>query len=264
MRAALLAGAQAVSLYAAARLGGPWLRSAILPLLPDRPWADFVLDAAMLAAAAAVAFLLTRPLFGARSRLRPDGSSPPAPATASGALFVLGLFALALRIADPGYDAHELGGRGLDSPAALLGFLGILPLGVAVEEIVFRCCQSRLRVFLRPAPAAVAVAGGFAAYHWYPGWIWDRHGIETGLALVAGGLVLAASYEATASLPLLVAVHLIYDDLAVVQAWLNVRGAREAEAALFLLWLSVTGALAWRLGGLRFANPFARLRCVVR
>ena len=247
MKTALPAGAQAVTLFAAARWGEPWLRSAIVPLLPQHPVADLVLDAAMLAAAAAVAFLLTRPLFGARSRLRADGSARPALATASGALFVLGLLAVAIRIVDPAYDGLELGGRGLDSPAALVGFLTLLPPGVAVEEIVFRCCQSRLRVFLPPAPAAVAVAVGFAAYHWHPGWIWDRHGIETALALVAGGLVLAAAYEMTARLALLVAVHLAYDLLAVVQAWLNVRQAHAAEAALFVLWLSVSGALAWKI-----------------
>lgn len=255
--AAIVAGAQALALYAACVLGGPWLRSSILRVLPVRAWSDHLLDAAMLGAAGLVAFLLTRPVLGAHSRLgsggargsvHSGGSRARGLQAASAALFLLGLCALALRLADPAYDQLELGGRGLDSPAALAGFLALLPLGVAAEEVVFRSCQSRLRVFLRPRAAAVVVALGFAAYHWVPGFRWDRHRIETELALVAGGLILAAAYEKTASLPLLIGVHLIYDNLAVVQAWLNVGQAHGAEAVLFLLWLTVSGALAGTLG----------------
>jgi len=242
----IVAGVQAFALYAAYVLGGPWLRSGIIGLLPNRPWSDSLLDGAMLALVGLAAFLFTRPIFGTHGRLRSGASPMSGLGAASEALLLLGLLALALRIVDPAYDERELGGRGLDSPAALLGFLALLPLGVAAEEVVFRSCQSRLRAFLRPAPAAVAVALGFAAYHWVPGWTWDRHRIETEIALLAGGLVLAAAFEKAASVPLLVAVHLTYDNLAVVQAWLNVRGARGAEAALFLLWLAVSGTLAWR------------------
>jgi len=258
VRARIVAGAQALVLYGAVLFLGPILRARIIRLLPDRPWSDHVLDAAMLAALALAAFVLTRPLFGARGHPRPAPSFRSRFGAAGAALFALGLFALALRLVDPAYDARELGGRGLDSPGALAAFLTLLPLGVAAEEIVFRSCQSRLRIVLRPGPAAVTVALAFAAYHWYPGWIWDRHGIETELALLAGGLVFAVTYEVTASLPILVGVHLIYDNLAVVQAWLNVRQARSAETALFVLWLSIAGALAWKAGRPRLAKPFAR------
>jgi len=158
-------------------------------------------------------------------------------------LCLLGALALALRLIDPSYDAREFSLRSLEAPSALLEFLAALPFGVAAEELIFRSCQRRLRLILPPAPAVVAVALGFAAFHWVPWSPVDGHQIETLLGTFAGGLLLAAAYERTASLRLLIAIHLVYDCLAVAQTWTHVGDARGAEATIFIVWLAATGGL---------------------
>ncbi|MCI0657094.1 MAG: CPBP family intramembrane metalloprotease [Acidobacteria bacterium] len=161
-------------------------------------------------------------------------------------LFLLGLLALACRVIDPAFDEREFTLRGVTSSGILAELLAMLPFGVAAEEIVFRTCQNHLRRALRPAGAILAVSLAFALYHWVPGTPLDRHQIETLLATFTGGLVLSIAYERTASLPLLIVVHLSYDILAVVQGWLNVQHLRLAEACLFLLWIAPAGLLVWR------------------
>src|SRR5437773_3785096 len=140
-----------------------------------------------------------------------------------------------------------MGLRSLLAPGVLVDFVLTLPFAVAAEEMIFRGCQRRLRMILGPAPTIVAVGLCFAAYHWVPGSPVDRHEIETWLATFAGGAVLAAAYERTASVLLLIAIHLVYDTLAVAQTCLHVGHERAAEAVLFLVWLAAAGALAWRL-----------------
>ena len=162
------------------------------------------------------------------------------------ALFLLGLLALACRLIDPGFDEREFMQRGVTSPGILIELLGMLPFGVAAEEIVFRTCQSRLRGVLNPPAAVLAVSLAFALYHRVPGTPLDRHQIETLLATFTGGLVLSIAYERTASLTLLIVVHLSYDILAIAQGWLNIQHLRIAEAFLFLLWIGPAGLLAWR------------------
>lgn len=162
------------------------------------------------------------------------------------ALFLLGLLALVFRLFDPAFDEREFTQRGMTSPGALAELLAMLPFGVTAEELVFRTCQTRLRCVLHPAAAILAVSLAFALYHRVPGTPLDRHAIEMLIATCAGGLVLSIAYERTASLPLLIVVHLSYDYLAVAQGWLNVQHLRLAEVCLFLLWIGSTGLIAWR------------------
>ena len=104
----------------------------------------------------------------------------------------------------------------------------------------------------------MAVSLAFSLYHRVPGTPMDRHEVESLAATFAGGIVLAAAYERSASLPLLIAIHLAYDGLAVAQGWLNFQRLRIAEACLFLLWLGASGLLLRRLsrlGRARGAQP---------
>jgi hypothetical protein len=78
-----------------------------------------------------------------------------------------------------------------------------------------------------------------------PGTPLGRHAIETLLATFAGGLAFAVAYEKTASVPLLIAIHLAYDNLAVTQGWLNVRHESVFEALLFLIWIGGGGAVVF-------------------
>jgi membrane protease YdiL (CAAX protease family) len=162
-------------------------------------------------------------------------------------LFALGLLALALRVADPLYDDRELRLRGLASARALGMFLLVLPFGVAAEEIIFRACQRRLRSMLAPVPCIAAVGLCFSAYHWAPGTPLDRQMTLSLLAALAGGLALAHAYERIGSVAWLIAIHLVYDALAVAQAWLDVARARLAEFALFAAWLALAGGIGSRL-----------------
>ena len=240
---------QALALFAAYALGYPWLASWCSLHLPARPGSWLFLEATTLGGVVLLVVAFGRGAFTAcgapAGRPRGDGML-----VALQALFLLGVLALALRVVDPAYDDREFSLRSLETPAALLEFLAVLPFGIAAEELIFRSCQKRLRLILRPAPAIVAVALGFAAFHWVPWTPLDGHQVETLLGTFAGGLLLAWAYERTASVRLLIAIHLVYDGLAVGQTWMHVGRARAAEAALFIVWLAATGGLAAARSGL--------------
>jgi membrane protease YdiL (CAAX protease family) len=232
---------QALLVYAIYSVGYPWFAARVPPM---RGRFVFVEAASLVLVGIGVALLDFRGLpagFFSGARDRWTRGVP----TALQVLGLLGLIALALRVADPGFDDLEFSDRGLDTPAALVGMLALLPFGVAAEELVFRTCQKRLRRVLSASTTCAGVALAFALFHWVPGTPLDRHLIETLLATFAGGLAFAVAYEKTASLPLLVAVHLAYDILAVTQGWLNVRHEGVLEAALFLIWIGGGGALAF-------------------
>ncbi len=239
---------QALVLYAAFTLGYPWFSAWCGARLPEGNLSWLIVEASALGLVC-VLVALTRGLShagGSRSRAHPGCAWSDARAVPFQALFLLGLAALALRIIDPGFDSQEIGQQGLEAAGLLTGFFLTLPFAVAAEQLIFRTCQSRLRTLLPPGPAVVAVGLAFAIYHWVPGTPLDRHAIETQLATFAGGMVFAAAYERTGNLWMLIAIHLVYDCLAVAQALLNVRHARGAEVAVFLLWLASSGVLAWR------------------
>lgn len=244
---------QAAALFGAYAMGAPWLYAWLGRRLPDRPWTLPVLEAA----AFGLAFLLVAVWPGRGRGIPARAREPAAPprriAAAGAALFLLGLSALVLRLIDPLYDDREFSLRSLGTRAALVAFFVSLPLGVAAEEMIFRACQKRLREALPRGASIAAIGLCFSLYHWAPGAALDRHLIETLIALFAGGLILAAVYERTRSVPLLVAIHLVYNLLAVAQASLNVDRRAGAEAALFALWIAGSGALAWR--GRRAAGP---------
>jgi membrane protease YdiL (CAAX protease family) len=237
---------QAATLFGAYAMGAPWLNVWLGRRLPDRPGALLVYEAAGLGLV-----VLLVAVWPGRDRGIAAGAVEPAErprplAAAGAALFLLGLSALLLRLVDPLYDDREFSLRSLETPAALLTFFASLPLGVAAEELIFRACQKRLRQALPRGASIAAVGLCFSLYHWAPGAALDRHLIETLVAVFAGGLILASVYERTRSVPLLIAIHLIYDLLAVAQASLNVDRRAAAEAALFALWIGGCGWLAWQ------------------
>jgi membrane protease YdiL (CAAX protease family) len=237
---------QAVLLLGAYSLGYPWLYRWSAPFVMGMRGGPVLQEAlTLLGAGVLVALLEARQV---RSRGIPGKRSSPGvrAAAATGALFLLGLLGLALRLLDPGFDDAQFTAYGLSNPSELGGFLAILPLGVAAEELVFRGCQKRLESALGSAPAVFAVAGAFALFHWVPGTAVDRHEIEALVATFAGGMVLAICYRKIPSVPLLIGVHLAYDYLAVAQAWLNVERRPAEEALLFALWIAGFGFMMVR------------------
>jgi membrane protease YdiL (CAAX protease family) len=226
-------------LYAAFALGYPWFSAWLWARLPEGNLSWLIEEASVLGLVCVLVALM-------RGFRRASVSRSDARAVPPQALFLLGIAALALRLIDPGFDSQEIGQAGLEAAGVLAGFLLTLPFAVAAEELIFRTCQSRLRRLLPPGPAIVAVGFAFAIYHWVPGTPLDRHAIESELALVAGGMVFAAAYERAGNLWMMIAIHLIYDGLAIAQGLLNVRHDRLAEATVFLLWLAVSGLLGWR------------------
>src|SRR5260221_5768317 len=95
-------------------------------------------EAATLAAAAGIVYLLNRAAAHRRGLAAPEreGNRPIGPALA--ALFLLGSTALLARILAPGFDEVEFAPYGLGDPATFSRFLWTLPLGVATEEIALR------------------------------------------------------------------------------------------------------------------------------
>jgi len=231
---------QALLVYAVYAVGYPWFAARVPPMRGGYLAAE---AASFALVGIGVALLDCRGVpagFFAGARNRWARGLP----TALHVFWLLGLIALALRIADPGFDDLEFAGRGLDTLADVATMLAILPFGVAAEELVFRTCQKRLRKTLTASTACVGVALAFALFHWVPGTPLDRHEIETLLATFAGGLAFAVAYEKTDSIPLLIALHLGYDNLAVIQGWLNVHRERALEALLFVFWIGGGAVMA--------------------
>jgi membrane protease YdiL (CAAX protease family) len=237
---------EALLLFALYAVGYPWFALWCHQHLPKVRGRWLVEEAVSLLLVTIVIALLNRGNFRAILHPSPGVGWAAGIPVAFQTLFLLGLLALAFRLIDPAFDEREFTQRGVTSPGILAELLGMLPFGVAAEELVFRTCQSRLRGVLNPPAAILAVSLAFALYHRVPGTPLDRHQIETLIATFTGGLVLSIAYERTASLPLLIVVHLSYDLLAVAQGWLNVQHLRLAEACLFLLWIAPSGLLAWR------------------
>jgi len=233
-------------LFGAYAMGAPWLNAWLFRRLPDRPGALLVYEAAGFGLAVLLVVVWPGRDCGIAAGAAEPAERPRPLAAAGAALFLLGLSALLLRLIDPLYDDSEFSLRSLGTGTALLAFFASLPFGVAAEELIFRACQKRLRQALPRGASIAAVGLCFSLYHWAPGAALDRHMIETLVAVFAGGLVLASVYERTRSVPLLVAIHLIYDLLAVAQASLNVERRVAAEAVLFALWIGGSGWLAWQ------------------
>ncbi len=156
------------------------------------------------------------------------------------AIAALGLLAVLVRILDPGYDDWEFGRHGLDSLSALWHFLVTLPLAVIVEEFVFRACQRRLRFVGGSLFAVLVITFAFAWIHVRIGPGMTIHEMTGTAAFLAGGLLLATLFELSRSVPLLIGVHLVYDFLAVAQAWLHVQRRFAAEVILFAIWIALS------------------------
>ncbi len=161
-------------------------------------------------------------------------------AWAAATIAALGLLAVFVRIFDPGSDDWEFARRGLGNLSAFRRFLFTIPFAVIGEEIVFRGCQRRLRFVAGSLPAVVIVTISFAWIHVRIGPGMTIHETATAAALLAGGPLLATLYELSKSVPLLIGVHLVYDLLAVTQAWLHVQRHFAAEVALFVFWIALS------------------------
>jgi membrane protease YdiL (CAAX protease family) len=239
---------EAALLFAAYAMGYPWFAAWCGRHLPPGR-GRWVLEEALSLGLVALMVSAFR-LAGARttSWMPPIGPRQPQRAVLARALLLLGLLALAFRWLDPAFDEAEFALRGMSTPGALAELLAMLPFGVAAEELIFRFCQARLRHALGAWPAVLAISLAFALYHRVPGTPWDRHEIETLAGTFAGGLVLASAYERIGRLLPLIALHLAYDLLAVLQAWLHVTHQSVAEFCLFLVWIGASWMAAGRPG----------------
>ena len=239
---------EAALLFAAYAMGYPWFAAWCGRHLPPGR-GRWVLEEA-LSLCLVVLLVSAFRLAGARTTpwMPQAGPSPGKRAILSRALLLLGLLALAFRCLDPAFDEAEFALRGMSTPGALAELLAMLPFGVAAEELIFRFCQARLRHALGAWPAILGISLAFALYHRVPGTPWDRHEIETLAGTFAGGLVLAAAYARIGRLLPLIALHLVYDLLAVLQGWLHVTHRSAAELCLFLVWIGASWMAAGRPG----------------
>lgn len=223
--------------------------------LGGAPLGWLILDATVLAGALLLVFAFNG--FALRRQGLPPRSSGVqdlrgAAMSAAPGLLALGLAAGLFRLLVPGFDDVEFARQRIRDSLDVWRFAGSIPLLVAAEEIVFRACQERLRRAAGALPAAVAVGSAFSLHHMTPGNPIDGHDMEMLIAAGVGGVILAALYEWTGSVALLAAVHVVYDEMALAQGWLNVERRQVPEAALFGIWIVIAAvttlaSLGWRL-----------------
>jgi membrane protease YdiL (CAAX protease family) len=225
--------------------------------LGGTPLGWLIVDASVLAGASLLVFAFNG--FALRRQGLPPRNTGlqdlrSAAMNAAPALLALGLAAVLFRLLIPGFDDVAFARQRIRESLDVWRLAGSIPLLVAAEEIVFRACQERLRRAAGAWPAAVAVGSAFSLYHVSPGKPIDGHDVEMVIAAGVGGVILAALYERTGSVVLLSVVHILYDEMALAQGWLNVERRPVSEAVLFGLWIASAAVatlalLGWKFGG---------------